>query len=243
MIIDGDGREEMTVDKDCSLSTTSLLLDQNQTSLSPAIDADTMTLFCVNDDDEGAVRRGSDLSEVERMNEKLDVDDDKSSFKKSPSKRSKGVAKTVRGSWSLCSIPEDRNMPPALFLVPRRHRVRCYDDEDSAYEDDEPIFHRSPVSLENGYRPSSAVYELRFLQDPSYENDEEEFFQTSSDDDSTEIGVENFPAKKIELCETRLALVFRWFLKLLQLIAFSLVVSMCLLSITFAVLLTLHHLR
>ena len=57
MIIDGDGREEMTVDKDCSLSTTSLLLDQNQTSLSPAIDADTMTLFCVNDDDEGAGER------------------------------------------------------------------------------------------------------------------------------------------------------------------------------------------
>jgi hypothetical protein len=136
-------------------------------------------------------------------------------------------------------------MAPALFLVPRRRRMRRYDDdEDSAYEDDEPIFHRSPVSLENGYRPSSAVYELRFLQDPiDVNDDEEEYSETSSEDDSSETGLENFPAKNIELREARVPLFLRLFLKLLQLMALWLVVSMCLVSISFTVLLTLHHLR
>jgi hypothetical protein len=230
--------KEMTIDKGSSLSASSLLLDHNQTLLLPEIDADAMALLGVNEDDEGTVRKAGEQGEVEKMNEKLDI-------KKSPSLRSNVTGKTVRGSWSLCSIPEDRNMAPALFLVPRRRRMRRYDDdEDSAYEDDEPIFHRSPVSLENGYRPSSAVYELRFLQDPSDVNDdEEEYSETSSEDDSSEASLENFPAKNIELREARVPLFLRLFLKLLQLMALWLVVSMCLVSISFTVLLTLHHLR
>ena len=52
----------------------------------------------------------------------------------------------VRGQkLALCSIPEDVQTSRMLLF--------CPDDE----EEDEPIYHRSPVTLDNGYRPRRQI--------------------------------------------------------------------------------------
>ena len=151
---------------------------------------------------------------------------------------------------SLCSIPEDQNVTSAYFLVPRRkrHDDDKVDDEDSAYEDDdEPIYHRSPVSLENGYRP--AVLELRFFQGQSDNHDEVNRVSTTSDEEDFKIELE-FSTRTSELRETaptplarESPVVVRLLVWLLHLLAGLLVVSMCLVSVSFIALLSFHHFR
>ncbi len=64
----------------------------------------------------------------------------------------------------LCSIPEDRTTPSRIFLDAARARTGRstwnnldghghHDGED----EEEPVFHRSPVSFANGYRPAHPV--------------------------------------------------------------------------------------
>jgi hypothetical protein len=54
-----------------------------------------------------------------------------------------GIDGHVRGNLpALCSIPEDGQTTGL--------RMRLYEDDD---EEEEPMYHRSPVTLDNGYRP------------------------------------------------------------------------------------------
>ncbi len=151
----------------------------------------------------------------------------------------------LRGSWSLCSIPED-NMAPTLFLVPRRRRNKRYEeDEDSAYEEEEPIYHRSPVSLENGYRPSNMVYELRFVQDPSFKDDDDDDDDSrcySSDDDSSQMEDCFAPTLPTEP-EDESSILLNWFCFLIHVLVMLLVVSFCLASISISLLIACHQSR
>ena len=152
----------------------------------------------------------------------------------------------LRGSWSLCSIPEDRNMAPTLFLVPRRRRTKRYEeDEDSAYEEDEPIYHRSPVSLENGYRPSNTVYELRFVQDPSFKDDDDDDDDRcySSDDDSSQLEEDLAPPLPAEPEDDESTFLLNWFFLLIHVLVVLFVVSVCLASVSVSLLIACHQLR
>lgn len=148
----------------------------------------------------------------------------------------------LRGSWSLCSIPEDRNMAPTLFLVPRRRRTKRYeDDEDSAYEEDEPIYHRSPVSLENGYRPSNTIYELRFVPNPIFKDDDDDRF-CSSEDDSSQLE-EDFASPLPAEPEVESRFLLKWFVFLIHVLLMVLVVTFCLASISISLLIACHQSR
>jgi hypothetical protein len=131
-------------------------------------------------------------------------------------------------------------------LVPRRSD--CFsaddDDDDSAYEDDEPTFHRSPVSLENGYRPvraATAYIELRFVEDSSGSEDDENV------DGGGVVGVADASAERLLLGpevvreplprgQTSLPAAACWFA---HVIAAAFVVIVFFVSL----LLALHHLR
>ena len=58
-----------------------------------------------------------------------------------------GIDGHVRGNLpALCSIPEDGQTTGL--------RMRLYEDDE---EEEEPMYHRSPVTLDNGYRPRGRV--------------------------------------------------------------------------------------
>lgn len=69
------------------------------------------------------------------------------------SRRSRVSLRNLRGSWSLCSIPEDESASPKFNLLIRRHS-RHLGDLHLCGDDEEHVFHRSPVTAANGYKPS-----------------------------------------------------------------------------------------
>ena len=250
----------MTVDKNWSIPSTSYLVfeeaENNEAVLIPGSGMDVT--HCSNkslhsfDDNEGDDEL-TENSDVESSSNNIFIED--ALLQKHHLK----AKQSIHGSWSpstkmvnlsLCSIPEDQNVTSAYFLVPRRkrHDDDKVDDEDSAYEDDdEPIYHRSPVSLENGYRP--AVLELRFFQGQSDNHDEVNRGSTTSDEEDFKIELE-FSTRTSELRETaptplarESPVVVRLLVWLLHLLAGLLVVSMCLVSVSFIALLSFHHFR
>ena len=173
-------------------------------------------------------------------------------------------------SWSLCSIPEDKNVGPTFFVVPRRHAK--VDDEDSAYEDDEPIYHRSPVTLENGYRPATTVLQLRIIPNPvdDLATVDDDVDDCGEDDDRDESASEEF-SLKLEFTASLPpwrspstnppdfpelqhpdpsrdkfqppALPFRVIVCLFHAAVGLLVLSVCLVTVLLILLLTFHHFR
>ena len=189
--------------------------------------------FVNNDTDQSLT---NDESEFQTKNFLIDCSDLSSSASKSRHRKAWVASQGPKGSWSLCSIPEDRNMAPALFLVPRRRSSKRYDDEeDSAYEDDEPIFHRSPVSIENGYRPSNTVYELRFIQGPSCGHVDEPETDASVDEPTHSLPAHK-PVSSLCLLLNRLICFLHVFVTWLTLM-------LCLAFICVVLLLTSHHFR
>jgi hypothetical protein len=90
--------------------------------------------------------------------EDIDLSGDSCSPKsrRTSSRRSRLSLRNLRGSWSLCSIPEDEAALPKFNQLTRRHSRHSGDlyvnRED--HDNEENVFHRSPVTAANGYKPS-----------------------------------------------------------------------------------------
>ena len=206
-----------------------------------------MKITCVNNDSDEDLN--NDESQIRTKNFFFDCSDLRADLSSSSS--NKAIIKTAhkkawvasqnpKGSWSLCSIPEDRNMAPALFLVPRRRSTKRYDEEeDSAYEDDEPIFHRSPVSIENGYRPSNTIYELRFIKGPSCGHEDE--LETDASSEETTDSVFARPADRRPA--SSLCLLLNRLICFLHMVVTCLALILCLAFTLVVLLLTSHHFR
>jgi hypothetical protein len=228
----------MTVEKNWCLSSTSLVFDDDEangkleTVFIPGNDYNRTKDLDVNSDS----FEDDDSDEVD-----VDYDVDELAVRK---RRSHSKQKL---SWSLCSIPEDKNVGPAFFLVPRRCHAKV-DDDDSAYEEDEPIFHRSPVSLENGYKPAGAVLQLRIIQSPGDEpgqasaSDEEFSFALELSASTSHPMTTQF-REKLETQPDKIPIAFRLMVCLFHLAVSLLVISVCLVSVTLILLLTFHHFR